>query len=106
VILFRIAFEVDAAKSGQFQQMVEDVYGPALSRQRGFASWRLLAPYKDRTGDEGQETVGWQLEFEFATEQDRLDWAASADHAEAWAVAVGLAKSYEAHGFDVAGASA
>jgi hypothetical protein len=105
VIQFRISFEVENAKAGEFQKMVQDTYGPALVRQKGFVAWRLLTPYKREDAPGSAEAVQLDLEFEFDTEQDRLAWAASSDHAPAWSTAVALAMSYQAQGFDVLGAS-
>lgn len=85
-------------------KMVQDMYGPALERQKGFSAWRLLSHYSEAT-EEPQDTVELQLEFEFESEQDRLAWAGSADHKPAWDAAVSIARSYESHGFEILGAS-
>jgi len=106
VIQFRISFEVGNAQAGDFEKMVHDVYGPALTRQKGFVAWRLLTPYPDAEAVGGAETTQLDLEFEFDTEQNRLIWAESADHAPAWSAAVALARGYQAHGSEVLGASA
>jgi hypothetical protein len=106
VIQFRINFEVDSARADEFEKMVHDIYGPALTRQQGFVAWRLLRPYQAEDAMEGGETVQLALEFEFDTEQDRLTWAASSDHAPAWEAAVAMARGYQAHGFDVLEAAA
>lgn len=105
MIQFRISFEVESARAAEFEKMVHDVYGPALTRQKGFVAWRLLTPYQDDVKG-GGETATLDLEFEFDTEQDRLTWAGSSDHAPAWSAAVAMAQGYQAHGFNVLGASA
>jgi hypothetical protein len=105
VIQFRISFEVGNAQAGDFEKMVHDVYGPALTRQKGFVAWRLLTPYPDAEAG-GAETTRLDLEFEFDTEQNRLIWAESADHAPAWSAATALARGYQARGSEVLGASA
>lgn len=105
MIQFRISFEVDNAKASEFEKMVHDTYGPALTRQKGFVAWRLLTPYEKEDAGEGAAPVHLDLEFEFDTEQDRLVWAASSDHAPAWSTAVDLSTSYKAEGFNVLGAS-
>jgi hypothetical protein len=106
VIQFRISFEVDSERAGDFEKMVHETYGPALTRQKGFVAWRLLTPYQAEGVAEGRKTAQLDLEFEFDTEQDRLTWAASSDHAPAWSAAVAMARGYQAHGFDVLGTSA
>jgi hypothetical protein len=106
VIQFRISFEVESARAAEFEKMVHDVYGPALTRQKGFAAWRLLTPYPDEDAKEGGETVTLDLEFEFDTEENRLTWAGSSDHAPAWSAAAAMSRSYQARGFNVLGASA
>jgi hypothetical protein len=105
VIQFRISFEVEKAKASEFEKMVNDTYGPALTRQKGFVAWRLLTPYEGEVAPGDGEAVQLDLEFEFDTEQDRLVWAASSDHAPAWNTAVALSASYQAEGFNVLGAS-
>lgn len=90
--------------------MVQDLYGPALERQKGFGAWRLLSQYGVTGGspeetESPDETVELQLEFEFESEQDRLVWAGSAEHKPAWEAAVSLATHYEAQGYDVLGRS-
>jgi hypothetical protein len=106
VIQFRISFEVEIARAGEFEKMVHDVYGPALTRQKGFAAWRLLTPYQPEDAVQAGETAQLDLEFEFDTEENRLTWAGSSDHAPAWSAAVAMSKSYQARGFNVLGASA
>jgi hypothetical protein len=105
VIQFRISFQVESARAGDFEKMVHETYGPALRRQKGFVAWRLLTPYQVENAAGGEETAQLDLEFEFDTEQDRLTWAASSDHAPAWSTAISMARGYQAHGFDVLGAS-
>lgn len=106
MIQFRISFEVESARAVEFEKMVNDVYGPTLTRQKGFVAWRLLTPYQDEEAKGGRETATLDLEFEFDTEQDRLTWAGSSDHAPAWTAAVAMARGHQAHGFNVLGASA
>lgn len=106
MIQFRISFEVKHARASDFEKMIHDLYGPALTRQQGFVAWRLLTPYRGEDAAGGEETAQLDLEFEFDTEQDRLTWAASSDHAPAWSAATAMARGYQAHGFDVLGASA
>lgn len=106
MIQFRISFEVEITRASEFEKMVHDMYGPALTRQPGFVAWRLLTPYPSENAAGGEETAQLDLEFEFDTEQNRLIWAASSDHAPAWSAAVAMSRSYQAHGFDVLGASA
>ena len=94
------------ARADEFEKMVHDVYGPALTRQKGFVAWRLLTPYQSQDAGPAGETVQLDLEFEFDTEENRLTWAGSSDHAPAWSAASAMSRSYQAHGFDVLGASA
>jgi hypothetical protein len=105
VIQFRISFEVETAKASEFEKMVHDTYGPALERQPGFVAWRLLTPYESEDSATEAGETRLDLEFEFDSEQDRLVWAASSDHAPAWATAVDLSRSRQAQGSNVLGAS-
>lgn len=105
MIQFRISFEVDSERAGDFEKMVHETYGPALTRQKGFVAWRLLTPYQGEDGAGGEQTAQLDLEFEFDTEENRLIWAGSSDHAPAWSLAAAMARGYQAHGFDVLGAS-
>ena len=105
MIQFRISFEVENTKASEFEKMVHDTYGPALERQPGFVAWRLLTPYESDDAAAGEEATQLDLEFEFDSEQDRLVWAASSDHAPAWATAVALSRNYRAQGSNVLGAS-
>lgn len=104
MIQFRIQFEMSRARSGEFTKMVQDLYGPALERQKGFGAWRLLSLY-GASGESPADSVELQLEFEFESEQDRLTWAGSDDHKPAWDAAVSIATRYEARGYDVLGGS-
>lgn len=106
MIQFRISFEVEIARAGEFEKMVRDVYGPVLARQKGFVAWRLLTPYQAEDVVQGGDTAQLGLEFEFDTEENRLTWAGSSDHAPAWSAAVAMSKSHQARGFNVLGASA
>jgi hypothetical protein len=106
VIQFRISFEVEIARAGEFEKMVHAVYGPALTRQKGFVAWRLVSPYQAEDVVQAAEIAQLDLEFEFDTEENRLTWAGSSDHAPAWSAAVAMSKSYQARGFNILGASA
>lgn len=50
-------------------------FRPAVSRQEGFRSVRLLRPV---------DAPGYRLVIEFAEEEQRLRWVASGLHQEAW----------------------
>lgn len=105
MIRLQIQFDVSESNGTKFEQMYQDVYRPALQRQRGYMGSSLLRRYSADVLDEigaTQVPYTYQLELDFDTEENRRRWADSQDHEHAWSQAAALASSVQACGYDVA----
>ena len=104
MILFELHFQVDPQKSEEFEQVYARVFAPAISKQKGFESLRLLRLYSPSIVAEIEAApteYDYQINFTFESEAARRAWAASADHEEAWPQLSGLATKFFWRGFDL-----
>jgi antibiotic biosynthesis monooxygenase (ABM) superfamily enzyme len=105
-MLLQIYFEIEPAKSADFEKMYEDVYVPAMRKQRGYLGSKLLRIFPPSISKAIQAVpteFNYQMELMFDTEENRMKWVASPEHVEAWAAAEALAKKAAWRGYDVAG---
>ena len=105
-MLLQIYFDVAPEQAQAFERMYADVYVPALRKQTGYLSSRLLRLFPPQVTQEiGAEPTeyNFQIELVFDTEENRRRWAASADHQAAWPQATGLAHKAAWRGYDIAG---
>ena len=105
-MLLQIYFDVSAEKSPDFERMYQDVYVPALRKQEGYLSSRLLRifpPHVELEIGAATSEYNYQIELVFDTEENRRRWAASAEHQVAWPQAVQLAHNVAHRGYDIAG---
>jgi heme-degrading monooxygenase HmoA len=106
MMLLQIYFNVAEEQARDFERMYQEIYVPALNRQQGYISSKLLRLFPPAVAQEIEAApteFNYQIELVFDTEANRRRWAASADHAAAWPAAAGLAKGVAWRGFDVAG---
>jgi antibiotic biosynthesis monooxygenase (ABM) superfamily enzyme len=105
-MLLQIYFDVSPEKAPDFERMYRDVYVPALRKQAGYLSSKLLRLFPPQVAQEieaAPSEYNFQIELVFDTEENRWRWAASADHQVAWPQAVQLARKVAHRGYDIAG---
>ena len=108
MILFQILFEVADGRSAEFEKAYRDVFQPALRRQAGFVTSKLLRLYpaariKEIEGLSSE--FNYEFNFVFETEEARRRWAKSPDHDVAWPVVRDLARQVGWRGYDVVASS-
>ena len=104
MIVFQLLFEVADGKRADFEKAYAAVFLPALSRQKGFQSARLLRLYPPATVAEISATpteYNYQVNFVFESEQARRVWATSKDHDVAWPAFSALATKAAWRGYDL-----
>src|SRR6266849_10524300 len=102
MILFQILFEVDPERCSEFEKAYRDVFQPALRKQKGLVTSRLLRLYPPATIREIEglpSEFNYEFNFVFETEEARRKWAKSADHDVAWPVVRDLAKKVGWRGY-------
>jgi hypothetical protein len=105
MILLQIYFEIAPEQADSFQAMYANQYAPALRKQQGYLSSRLLRLFPANVAAEIEADptpFTYQMELLFDSETNRRRWAASAEHSVVWPVAAGMAKSVAWRGYDVA----
>lgn len=104
MIQFQLLFKVSDAKKQEFERTFVEVFQPALSRQQGFVSAKLLRLFSPAVQQEIQAAPSphnYQVNFFFESEQARRQWATSPDHDVAWPKISALADEALWRGFDV-----
>jgi len=105
LVTLQMKFVVSAENRHAFEEMIANIYAPALSRQEGFVNHRLMRQWTEAERAAIQATAGdqydYHLEFTFATEEQRLRWASSTGHDVAFAAADGLADAIVHNGYDL-----
>lgn len=106
MMTLQIYFRVPGHQGDAFRRMYEEAYAPALRKQEGYLSSRLLELFPDDLAAEIEAVpteFNFQMELTFDTEENRRRWAASEDHAEVWPRAESLAEDVAWRGFFVRG---
>jgi len=104
MILFELHFQVDAAKRAEFERAYAQIFAPAISKQKGFQSLKLLRLYSAAALAEIEATpteYDYQINFTFESEAARRVWATSADHDLAWPKLSALATKFFWRGYDL-----
>jgi heme-degrading monooxygenase HmoA len=104
MILFELHFQVDAARCAEFEQAYAEVFAPAISRQKGFQSLKLLRLYSPAATAEIEASTteyNYQFNFTFESEAARRVWATSADHDVAWPKLSQIANKFFWRGYDL-----
>lgn len=104
MIVLQIYFEIAPEQAAAFQAMYGDRYVPALQKQQGYQSSRLLRLFPAQVAAEIEASpteFTHQMELAFDTEENRRRWAASAEHSVVWPLAAGMARSVAWRGYDV-----
>ena len=104
MILFQLYFEVADDRRGEFEQTYAEVFEPALRRQPGFQSARLLRLYPPALVQEIKAAPtehNYQINFVFDAEESRRRWSVSKDHDVAWPKLSAIAKKAVWRGYDL-----
>lgn len=75
--------QVDPAREKEMLANFAQVFRPVIRKQPGFADVKLLRLRSELQG-KAPASCTYRLVVSFQTEQQRLTWAASADHQRAW----------------------
>jgi hypothetical protein len=104
MILFELHFQVDQQKREDFEKTYAQFFAPAISKQQGFQSLKLLrlyAPDQLREIEASPTEYDYQVNFTFESEAARRVWAKSADHDVAWPKLSALATQFFWRGYDL-----
>jgi heme-degrading monooxygenase HmoA len=104
MILFELHFQVDQAKRQDFEKAYAEIFAPAISKQRGFGTLKLLrvyAPEQVAEIEASPSEYDYQIDFTFENEAARRAWAKSAEHDVAWPKLSALATKFFWRGYDV-----
>jgi hypothetical protein len=104
MILFQLCFEVAEQRRGEFEQAYTEVFEPALKKQAGFQSSRLLRLYSPIAAAEiaaAATELNYQVNFVFDSEHNRRRWAASAEHDTAWPQFSAIARKALWRGYEI-----
>lgn len=108
MILFELHFQVQPEKRAEFETAFAEVFAPAISRQQGFQSLKLLRLYGPEVLAEIEASVTeyqYQIKFTFDNEAARRVWATSADHDVAWPKLSALTTKFFWRGYDLLAAT-
>jgi antibiotic biosynthesis monooxygenase (ABM) superfamily enzyme len=108
MILFQILFEIADDRRAEFEKSYRDVFQPALRKQPGFVTSKLLRLYPaDRIEEiQGAPTqFNYEFNFVFESEEARRRWAVSKDHDIAWPPVSAIARKVGWRGYDVVASS-
>jgi len=104
MILFELHFQVEPATCAEFETAYAEVFAPAISKQKGFQSLKLLrlfAPAVSAEIEASPTEYNYQLNFTFESEAARRVWATSADHDVAWPKLSALTTKFFWRGYDL-----
>ena len=108
MILFELHFQVDQQKRQAFEQAYAEIFAPAISKQKGFQSLKLLrlyAPDQLKEIEASPTEYDYQINFTFESEAARRVWATSADHDVAWPKLSALTSKFFWRGYDLLASS-
>jgi antibiotic biosynthesis monooxygenase (ABM) superfamily enzyme len=108
MVLFQILFEIADDRRAEFEKSYRDVFQPALRKQPGFVTSKLLRLYPAARIEEIQGApteFNYEFNFVFESEEARRRWAVSKDHDVAWPAVSGIARKLGWRGYDVVASS-
>jgi heme-degrading monooxygenase HmoA len=104
VIQFQVKQKVTAESRAAFEDVVQRLFIPAITAQKGFISFRMLEEFPVAVRDEiGATTDGFHLviQLTFETEDDRRNWVATPAHDEFGRAVAGLVSDAHYTGYQV-----
>ncbi len=93
VIELHVYLELAEGKGSELESIFRQDFVPAISRRKGFKQVRLLR----KRGAPGE----YEIDIVFSSEELRLEWVASPEHAAIWPRIAGLCRSVSSAGFEV-----
>lgn len=97
MIVLQVRLSLQPGRASQAEELFRGEYSAAIRVQPGFRQAQLLRPY------EGHDD--YLLVIEFDTEQQRLDWVATAAHGTTWPKFEAMCASISDEGFTVVAAA-
>lgn len=82
-IQLHVDLDVTPGKEKTLEANYEKIFRPAISRQPGFVEVKLLKFQAAKVG-EAPKNSSYRLVLSFQTEQQRVDWVATAEHQKVW----------------------
>ena len=82
-IQLHVDLNVDPTKEALLRTNFTKTFKPAMMKQKGYMDVKLLK-FNSVKKAPGPVNSNYRLLIGFQTEQQRLDWVASADHQKAW----------------------
>ena len=104
MILFELHFQVDQQKRQDFEKAYAEIFTPAISKQQGFGTLKLLrlyAPEQLREIEASPTEYDYQINFTFDNEAARRVWEKSPEHDVAWPKLSALASKFFWRGYDL-----
>jgi heme-degrading monooxygenase HmoA len=104
MIHFELHFQVQPQSCAAFERAYREVFAPAIAKQKGFRSLKLLRLYAPDVAAEIEASpteYQYQLDFTFESEPARRAWATSPDHDVAWPQLSGIAQKFFWRGYDL-----
>lgn len=104
MILFELHFQVQPQNKAAFESAYAEVFAPAISRQKGLQSLKLLRLYAPEVIAEigaSPTEYDYQINFTFESEAARRVWATSPDHDLAWPKLSALTTKFFWRGYDL-----
>jgi heme-degrading monooxygenase HmoA len=108
MILFQILFEVAEDRCAEFEKAYAQTFQPALRRQTGFVTSKLLRLYPEariREIEGAPTEFNYEFNFVFESEEARRRWAVSPDHDVAWPAVSSIARKLGWRGYDIVASS-
>jgi heme-degrading monooxygenase HmoA len=108
MILFQILFDVADEQRAEFEKTYTHVFQPALEKQPGFVTSKLVRLYPTARIQEIHglpSEFNYEFIFVFESEEARRRWAVSKDHDVAWPAVSALARKLGWRGYDVVASS-
>jgi heme-degrading monooxygenase HmoA len=93
VIEIHVYCEVLEGKEQELKEVFDNVFSPAMAKQLGFVRVNLLKMREDERK--------YEIDIVFETEEQRLAWVATPEHAEAWPKVEACFSNFSYKRFDV-----
>lgn len=104
MIQLEVRQKVSAANRAAYDEVIKTLFVPAVSKQEGFVSFRLLEEYEADVLEEiGTKSDGFNLvvQLTFETEEQRRNWVATPEHAKLGEGLTGLIDDAQMGGYTV-----
>jgi heme-degrading monooxygenase HmoA len=104
VIQFEVRQKVSAENRAAYDEVVKALFVPAVSVQEGFISFRLLEEYPAEVQEKaGARSDGFNVvvQLTFESEEQRLKWVETPEHAKLGERLTGLMDDARATGYTI-----